>query len=151
MQPAENNSTLTAKLININNEMLREYLPKYITGELKIHDQPSNVAASYTRKLTKSDSQIDWSKSAQQIDREIRAFIIWPRSKTTLLNIPVIITEAHPTDVSLDQGAVEVKDGSLLVGCGTGSLEISRLIVPGKSEMSAQSFIAGYATNKKAN
>lgn len=141
--------SLTEKLIDLSDELLAEYLPKYIKGEVAAKQQPHPDRATYSRKLTKEDGLIDWTKPADQVEREIRAFIEWPKSRTSLGNVEVIITKAHavpgvvpnqkPGDITLATETHEVG-----VATGSGTLWIEQLKPAGKSEMTAKAFLAGY-------
>jgi methionyl-tRNA formyltransferase len=127
-------------------------MPIYLEGSLAPYEQseygPSgfSLMPSYSRKLTKADGAIDWQKPAEQIEREIRAFIGWPGSRASLNGIDVTITAAHVRANLLgDQPGEVVPIGKeLLVYTGAGSLVIDRLKPAGKPEMSAEAFLAGY-------
>ncbi len=137
---------LTEELINLSVQMLAEYLPQYIKGELVPRAQPHPDRATYSRKLTKDDGIIDWNKPAEQIEREIRAFKGWPGSRATLAGKDIIVTKAHLIPVNHEAskpGDLEVVDGLLMVECGDGTLCIDRLKPAGKREMSTKEFLAG--------
>jgi len=152
ISPTDTTPSLTDKLIILSNNLLADYLPRYISGEIKPHAQPHPTRASHSRKLTKEDGLIEWSKPAEQLEREIRAFIDWPKSYTRLGGKEVIITGARAE--SREQradgeklGEVIVEDKQLLVQTGDGLLVIEKLKPAGKAEMSAQAFLAGYKIN----
>lgn len=136
---------LTEELIQLSNELLRELLPPYRADSLQVAPQTTTGrTTSYSRKLTKADSQLDWTKPAEQLEREIRAFIEWPRSRTTLGSTPVIITEAHVAAGKGTPGSI-YKDGKQLgVYCAKDILVIDQLIPAGKKAMGAAAFTAGY-------
>lgn len=151
IKPTDTTPVLTERLIELSNQLLLEYLPKYAYGLIKPRQQPHPDRATYSRKLTKQDGIIDWQKPAEQIEREIRAFTGWPGSRTVLFNRDVIITQAHVVPSTHGKpGDIEViKDvGILSVSCSAGSLCIDRLKPAGKREMSAKEFIAGYYSNR---
>ncbi len=142
---------LTEHLIHFSAEMLRRELPKYADTQKASPQSVTGRKASYSRKLTKSDGVIDWHKPAEVIEREIRAYLGWPGSRTTLAGKDVVITKAHvvpsapkgskPGEVN----AVVPEVGEIAITAGDGSsLWISRLKPAGKREMSAQEFINGH-------
>ncbi len=136
--------TLTKLLVETSNKMLIDLVPKYLSGNLAPYPQNSK-GVSYSRKLTKKDGEIDWNKASDQIEREIRAFSDWPKSRTKLGGIEIIITMAHSLSViNKPPGTVEVVDKALIVHCGKGYLCIDRLKPAGKNEMSVEAFLAGY-------
>ncbi len=139
---------LTHSLIEISDAMLKAIVPLYVRGEIEPQDQlaatigPREV--SYSRKLTKEDGHLDWAKPAAALEREIRAFISWPRSYTMLAKREVIITEARATNLQGKPGMPLAQNKHLYVHCGEGALEILSLKPAGKKEMSASAFLAGY-------
>ncbi len=140
---------LTKLLIQLSHQLLVEYLPKYMNEEIKPKAQPHPDRATYSRKLTKQDGLIDWHKPAEQIEREIRAFMGWPGSRTTLLGKEVIITKAYTVaSVGIDDkpGDITVtpEASALSVATSNGSLWIEKLKPAGKNEMTIKEFLSGY-------
>lgn len=146
---------LTDQLIELSNSMLGEILPLYTGGQLQAvpQQQLSSRAASYSRKLTKADGQLDWHKPAEDLEREIRAFADWPKSHTTIAGKEVIITAGHLAGTSVDSGshtigtAFQLPDGQLGVATGQGVLLVDRLKPAGKADMTAAAFLNGYGKN----
>ncbi|GIW59291.1 MAG: methionyl-tRNA formyltransferase [Patescibacteria group bacterium] len=60
---------------------LLEVLPKYLSGELQPQEQ-DHTKATYTKMLTREDGEIDWSESAELIERKVRAYTPWPGTWT---------------------------------------------------------------------
>lgn len=143
---------LTNKLIDLSNALLKHDLPRFLTGDArgvpqekmstlieKYPDRPS-----YSRKLTRDDGQLDWHKPAEQLEREVRAFLEWPKSHANVANLDIIVTKAHVEPVSLAPGEIKADQKQLLIGCSSGSLSIDELKPPGKPAMSTAAFLAGY-------
>lgn len=145
----ETTDSLTDKLIHLSDTLLRSYLSRYLTGEVKPRSQPHPDRATYSRKLTKDDGILDWNKPAEQLEREIRAFHGWPKSRTTLAGKDVVITAAHavpsvgndqkPGDITI---VPETKEFGIVTASGT--LWIDRLKPAGKNEMTSEAFLAGH-------
>jgi methionyl-tRNA formyltransferase len=148
--PDETTPSLTHRLIELSNQLLAEYLPSYMDGNIKPHAQPHPDRATYSRKLTKQDSIIDWTKPAEEIEREVRAFQGWPGSKAMLAGKEVIITKAHVTDEVLSDETKEIGSAfitlskELAVPTGKNTLVIDQLKPVGKKEMSGYAFIVGH-------
>jgi len=145
--------SLTTKLINISNELLRDSLKMYLDKKLEPLDQiksatdrGANPTPSYSRKITKKDGDINWDQPAENIERQVRAFQPWPRSFThigqnLLVNInKVLINE----EIKLLAGEVKCDKNRLFIGTATQALEILDLQPAGKKNMSASEFIRGY-------
>lgn len=144
INPSETTPRLAERLISLSDRLLQEYLPQYIGGQIKLKNQPHPNRATYSRKLTKEDGIIDWTKPADQVEREIRAYIEWPKSRTTLAGKDVVITKAQVKEIYGKPGTVTADKKSLVIHCGKQSLEILNLKPAGKKEMTAAAFIAGY-------
>ena len=127
--------SLTVKLIALSNQMLAENLPRYLAGELLPYPQPKDPP-TYSRKLTKEDGVMDWSKPTQVLEREVRAYAGWPKSTTKIFGQKIIVTSAR-----LAEGE---KDGALVMKASPGYLEILQLIAPSGRTMSGADFIRGY-------
>lgn len=144
----ESKATLTDALGLLGATLLVEILPKILTGDISSTPQDES-RASYTKMLTKEDSVLDFSKSAQVLEREIRAFADWPGSKTTVNDTEVTITSAYsvpsndPTKKPGDYWIVE-EANLLALETADGYLCVQTLKPAGKSEMTAAEFINGY-------
>lgn len=149
--------SLTEVLIDLSNECLKNILPLWLDGKTQPAPQEEvTMAASkeptYSRKLTKQDGILDWNKPAEQLEREIRAYIDWPKSRTELAGKEVIITGAHavPSDSPDDKpGHIEYLSdvGVIMVTTSGGSLCIDTLKPAGKKGMPVKAFLAGYGKN----
>jgi methionyl-tRNA formyltransferase len=140
---------LTEDLVDISYASLKEIVPLYITGHVCPRNQDLSTPPTFSRKLTKDDGILDWTKPAEVLEREIRAFIEWPKSRTTLGGKDIIVTRAHVALADrpgAKPGQIEVaKDiGSITIACGKGSLCIDQLKPAGKKQMTAAAFLAGY-------
>jgi len=142
--PSDTTPSLTESLIGISDSLLANYLPKYIDGTVKLREQPHSSRATYSRKLTKEDGVIDWHKPAEQIEREIRAYLDWPKSRTILGDKEVIIIKTHLVDKSGQSGQFHTENKQLIAYTGSQALAIDRLKPAGKNEMSGEAFIRGY-------
>lgn len=141
----ETGAELSNALLYESHFLLVNTLPKYLAGQLKPYSQFDHILKpTYSRKLTKADGVVDWSKPAEQIEREIRAFIEWPKSQAKVGGQEVIITKAKAVKTSGQVGHLKIDGHKLFVYCGQGGLQIERLKPSGKQEMSAEGFLAGY-------
>ncbi len=150
---------LTDRLVHLSYALLRDQLPNYIETEapirmeqLSLHrqipDYPSE--ASYSRKLTKDDGILDFSKPAIELEREVRAYAEWPKSRTVIAGKDVVITKAHVAngdelpEAKHANGDVFVHEKRLYIQTSDGVLGIDSLKPAGKGDMPAQAFLAGY-------
>ncbi|HEX5743916.1 MAG TPA: hypothetical protein VFX84_00475, partial [Candidatus Saccharimonadales bacterium] len=134
---------LTDRLISVSHDLLVKTLPRYVDGQVEPYPQP-DVKPTFSRKLSKSDGLVDWSKPARRLEREIRAYAGWPKSRAKLGATDAIITKARAVDEDLQPGFIHAGNKRLIVGAGEGALEILALKPAGKREMTAEAFLAGY-------
>lgn len=118
-------------------------LPSILDGSLQAN--PQNEADATTCRLTeKTDGNVDWNQTATQIERKIRAYNIWPKSRTKLGDVEVIISKAHTESQSGQPGSIDISNDRLAVYCGQDCLSIDTIQPLGKKEMPIQAFLAGY-------
>lgn len=74
---SETYETLHNALAETGADLLIKTMPDWISGKIKAISQ-DNTKATYTKILKKEDGKIDWSKPANFIERQIRAYNPWP-------------------------------------------------------------------------
>ena len=132
----EDQISLSEKLAVIGAHFLIEKLHLIASGFLQPHAQDESQA-TYTKLLEKENGKIDWSLPAEIIERQVRAYIRFPRSYTSLKGRRVLITK-----VRIANGP---DDGKLVKVAKPGWIEILELIGPSGRKMSGADFIRGYA------
>lgn len=136
---------LTNELILLSHDLILNTLPEYLKGKVK--PKPQKGVPTYSRKLTKFDSWLDWHKPAITLEREIRAFLDWPRSRAKIGPYEVIINKAHIEALNGPPGKILIDKSKLTVCCAQNSLVIDELTPPGKKNMTTRAFLAGYNIN----
>ncbi len=127
-------------------------LIKTLSAIDKIKPVPQDPAlASCAPKLRKEDGEIDWSRSADFIGRQVRAFSPWPSAFTFAAKTRIKIVEGAALAVhSLKRDArpgqvIGVGKEGLEISCGSESVFLIRLLQPeGKREMPAYAFSLGF-------
>jgi methionyl-tRNA formyltransferase len=100
---------------------------------------------TYAHKIEKAEALIDWSKSAAELDRHIRAFNPFPGAQALFGGQTVKIWQARPVDGQGEKGTILAIDRSILVvACGEGSLAISELQKAGGKRLPVRQFLAGH-------
>ena len=122
-------------------------LPNVLKGlhEGSLTPQPQDDSkASVTRLLERSDGEIDWSSSAERIDRMIRAYDPWPGTFTSWSGKGLKVLDAEISSASaLGAGVVMVVDDRLLVGTGSGSIGLRQVQLEGRQPVAAADFLRG--------
>lgn len=137
---------LTQQLVALSNQLLQEYIPKYLNDEVKLRHQPHPERTTYSRKLTKEDGVLDFTKPAEVLEREIRAFLEWPKSRTRIGGKDVVILRADVDRNTQGKIGTIFKTVNKKIGIHTsdGTLIIQELKPAGKNAMTAEAFLAGY-------
>ena len=140
---------LTEALIELSDTALAEILPRWAAGAIHAAPQTSvsmapSTEPSYSRKLTKEDGVLDWQKPAVVLEREIRAFSDWPKSRATFGGLEAIVVKAQIMERSGTPGTTTVIDKKPAVFCGENALVIEVIKPASKQEMTGEAFLAGY-------
>lgn len=108
-------------------------------------------AATHSGKLDRGHGVIDWSQSAEEIARRIRAFDPWPGTSTMLpdgTNLKLF----PPAEASPESGGcplpgtiLSASPAGLLVACGAGTLRLHQLQAEGRKRMDIAAFLTGTA------
>lgn len=115
-------------------------------GKLDATPQDESLV-TYAAKLSKSEALIDWNKSAQEISRQVRAFIPFPVAQTVVSGQVCKIWKAQPLAGKGLPGEITDLEDGISVGCGNGILKIAELQLPGSKRMSARDFLTGHQLN----
>jgi len=122
---------------------LLEAIDGLITGALLPRAQ-SAEGVTYAAKIEKAEARIDWSTSAAQIDRRIRAFNPWPVAETQLAGEALRLLRSGVADLHAREVApgtvLGLADDGLRVACGEGVLAVNELQRAGKRPVSARDF-----------
>lgn len=147
--PKETSGQLMERLSVLGGEALLEAVRKIEEGNYAFTPQ-EEAKATYAAKLDKSDSKILWTKTAQEIERQIRALQPWPTAeiewgdqKLKVFSAEVIQSEQK------EIGSVETDSRTYLtVQCGSGSaLQILEVQPENRKRMSMKDYLLGFRGN----
>ena len=121
-------------------------------GESQVGEQQDPSLASRAPRLKKADGRVDWSRSAEQIFDQVRAFKPWPGTYTEwqmgqkLMRLVLHQVEvAEQPDVESSPGTIVHDDRTqTIVGCGQGGLRLIEVQPAGKKSMSMADFLRGH-------
>lgn len=135
------------KLTQIGSESLMHCLEKIQNGTA--HTIPQiNEYATYATKLNKTEADIQWQQSAQEIDRMIRAFNPWPIAYSTLDDQHIRIWSATPlnTETNASPGTLIQKNkDEIIVATGKGDLRLNYLQLPGGKSLATKDLLNAHA------
>lgn len=122
---------------------LLEAIDGLITGDLLPRAQPAE-GVTYAAKIEKSEARIDWSATAVQVDRRIRAFNPWPVAETRLAGEGLRLLRSRVVDAVAREAVpgtvLGLADDGLRIACGAGVVAVSELQRAGKRPVSARDF-----------
>jgi methionyl-tRNA formyltransferase len=145
IQPDDTRATLEGRLANLGAKLLIETLPPYLTGDLVPHPQPEE-GITYADRLNKRDGLLDWSLSAVELDRRVRAFNPWPGAFTTWHERRLKILRAAPMPGwrgDAPPGTMVAVEDGLAVVTGEGALRLEEVQLAGKRSMDIEAFLCG--------
>lgn len=147
----ETKQELADKLLEAGGELLVRLLPGILDGSITPLPQ-DDAAATYDTLIQKADGLLDFHKPATELAREVRAYAVWPGSRTKLGDMDIIVTSAHTQSTNNTNDTLVKSPGTLWradqeFGFYTGGdslLVIDRLKPSGRQEMTAAAFLNGY-------
>jgi len=145
IDPQENNETLTKKLINLSNQLIKKNIIDRDWTTWKWQDQSiTHQKVSYSKKISKEDGKMNFNLPAEQLERQIRAFHSWPKSYFELQQQLIIIDHASVLDLNGQPGHFFVHNHQLAVYCQPKALLIDSIQPANKKIISSKDFLNGY-------
>lgn len=158
--PDDTSGTLFERLAHTGAECLVSSLPEILSGSIQPQPQdPQQV--TYAAKLSKEESPIDFTSSAEFIALQVRGLNPWPVATAQFADTLYKVFAGHAlTDkdaakaLNLPEQAIDdipaktilgVSNEGILIKCGTGVYAIATMQTPGKGKVNA----ADFARSKK--
>lgn len=148
IEPSETSGELLARLAVLGGEAAVRALDELQSGRAVFTPQDA-TRVTYARKLAKDFGRIDWTKSAIEIDRLIRACQPWPGARTTLPGGgELVIVRARVADLggaphTSPPGTLIASKSILRVATSDGALDLLEVKPAGKGAMDGASFLRG--------
>jgi len=143
MAPGETAGTLHDRLAELGAALIVQALAGLSEGGLVATDQRED-GATYARKIDRSEAEIDWRRSAEEIDRQVLALApspgAWFRHGAERVKVFACAIAAGKSG---DPG--EVLDDRLTIACGQGALRLQQLQREGRKAMDVDAFLRGQA------
>ena len=142
----ETGGSLHDRLAALGPELLIESLNLLSTGQAPREEQDHDQA-THVSKLSRSDGEIDWSKSAESIERKIRAFDPWPGTFTYFPD-GALVKIFPPASIEKNRDGepgviISTQSNHVTVSCGVGAMSFSSIQPAGRKKMSLSSYMAG--------
>lgn len=127
---------------------LRSTLMHLLDGTLEREPQ-EEAQATHCRMLKRMDGRIDWTKTAKQIDQQVRGMNPWPSAFThlgeELMKIWQCTCLAGPSEQEAGTVLCANKSDGIIVQTGEGQLSLKEIQLPNTKRMVAKDFLNGHA------
>jgi methionyl-tRNA formyltransferase len=138
-------ASLTSKLADLAADLVLDTLPRWIAGEVQEQEQDEEMATRFGH-LSKEDGRMDWTDSAEYLDRQVRACVPWPGAYTTWQGQRLKVLRAQPLPDWKGEGqpgqVVSAEEGIGIV-TGQGLLVLREVQLAGKRPLPAGNFARG--------
>jgi len=142
IQPDETAGSLFETLSLLGADLLLETLPKYFAGEITPRPQPE-AGATYAGMLKKQEGKLNFSSTAVELERKVRAFNPWPGTYFEWDGNLLKIHRASVSSGKKREGERLVVNGLPAVATSDGLLVLEEVQPPGKKRMLGKAFLAG--------
>lgn len=146
----ETSEELFERLALLGADVLKDTISALEKGELNPIKQNEDEA-TVVGLLSKENSPVDFTKTAQQVHNHIRGLYSWPGATTKLSgkNLKIHKSVISPVKGNNIAGSVVCSDGKLVVCCGDNKcVELLEIQLEGKKRMSTEDFLRGRKIEK---
>jgi len=148
--PSTTAEDLHDQLATLGATMIVTALDDLDAGRAQPKPQPDD-GVTYAKKLERSEGQLDWKTSANELERAVRAFNPWPGTwfvlpgtkKNTKETIRVKVLAASVVADNKNKQPGTVMDDQLTIACKDGALRFERLQREGKGALDMADFLRG--------
>lgn len=142
--------SLSAKLAAAGGELLVQALDSLSAGELEFAEQ-DEALATYAEKVTADERHLSPSAPATDLERMVRALTPHIGAFLELESGDRLgVRRARAVDDGPGPGAIEAREGELVLGSADGALSLEVVQPPGKKPMSAADFLRGHTPPGRA-
>ncbi len=128
------------RLAALGGATLVEKLDDIIAGRIEAQVQDESLV-TYAPKIEKRDAEVDWTVTATDAARRVRAYNPFPGAYFFAGEHRIKLWRATPVDGTARPGTVLQADRSaIVVACGKGALQLDELQLPGKRRVPASEF-----------
>lgn len=146
ISPEDTGGSLHDRLATLGGPLLVRTLSELEAGTL-VRIRQKEEESDYAKMLDKALGNLDFTKSAAELERLVRGLNPWPSAYTHLDGKTLKVWKAAvlTEDFEGEAGQVcKVEKDAILVKTGKGALAILELQLEGKKRMSAEAFLRGY-------
>lgn len=138
--------TMFERLSVVGKELLLDTLPKLLANEITPIPQDENQV-TFSPNITREQERIDWAKTAEQVDNQVRGMRPWPTAFTTYNDTNWKLWDVTPiaeTTTAVPGTIIKRSKKELWIACGEGTvLSINTIQPSGKGRLFIQDFLNG--------
>ena len=144
IDPKDTAGSLSEKIALLGAEQLLLTLPGYLNGSIFPVPQ-SEFGITYASLINKNDGLLDFSQSAEELERKVRAYNPWPSAYFYVDDVMIKIHWAHieKNDQRMEIGKRCLKNNLPAIMTGDGFLVLDEIQCSGKKAMNCKAFLAG--------
>jgi methionyl-tRNA formyltransferase len=141
----ETAGSLERKLAFLGARLIVSALEQLARGAGGATPQPAE-GVTYAHKIGKGEARIDWTRTAPEIDRKIRAFNPSPGAATRMHGEDIKVWSAAllPTADAPPGAIVRIDSAGIDVACGAGALRLLELQRAGGKRLPGDAFLRGH-------
>ncbi|TYL46486.1 methionyl-tRNA formyltransferase [Marinomonas sp. IMCC 4694] len=144
--PTDTSASLHDRLATLGGTALIDSLEQLTAGSLVPEKQDDSLTC-YATKLTKQEANLDWSMSAELIERHIRGLSPWPvaftHSLAGVMKIHAASVASVSDEASIPGDIIVVSKEGIIVATGQGSILVTDVQFAGGKRMSIQDALNG--------
>ena len=159
IDPDETTVDVELRLSEIGVDAVREAVDQLVASpdDESLGERQDAAQVTKAPRLSKEDGAVDWSRTAQQIKNQVRAFQPWPGTYANLIRegdesvrlifdqVDVVAEESVELSEPVPGEVVLVEKNRLLVATGQGLLSLVRVQPAGKRAMPIGDWLRGHA------
>ncbi len=142
IDPRDDAGRLSIRLEELGASLITEVAVHW-RNEGQLQGTPQGTSITWAPQLSDDWWEIDWQRSAVEVDRFIRAAYPHPGAYTGIGNELLVIQKAHATAAEqfevLPAGTPFIRDGGVCIRCGEGAIAIQKVKL-GRRQLTGVSF-----------
>jgi methionyl-tRNA formyltransferase len=144
LDPEEDFASLSARLAELGGDLLVRALDLQAEGALEFVEQDEE-GVTYAEKIDPGERRLDPSRPAAELAAKVRALAPHVGAYLEAADGERLgIRQARAVEAGVPQATMDVRDGTLLLGCGEGALQLDVVQPPGSKAMPADAYLRGH-------
>ncbi|HFE66391.1 MAG TPA: methionyl-tRNA formyltransferase [Chloroflexi bacterium] len=146
IMPEDTAAALHDRLAQMGAELLGAHLDDIVNGRISPTPQDDSQS-TYAPMIKKEDGRLDWTQSAAELERRVRAMTPWPGAFTSWRGkmLKIKAAQIYPGSVPAERpGLVIERQNEVVVCTGDGGLRLLDVQLAGKKVMPVTDFQRGH-------